>query len=69
MKPVSEFNPGTRSAPMPDVRVVTFRPLGNGYGTVECNWEDEARKGPIAESSVQKFAEGWHAKLKIAGKW
>jgi hypothetical protein len=59
----------TYTPPIPDILVVTFHADGDGYGHLECNWEVEPRKGRIAESVVQRFAEGWGAELKIAGAW
>lgn len=54
---------------MPDKRVVTAKPLGNGYSSISCNWETEPRKNPIAEWAVKGVAEGWEAELVVEGKW
>jgi hypothetical protein len=54
---------------MPDQRVVTFHPDGNGYGAISCNWENEPRKEPIAEWAAKGVAEGWEAELVVGGKW
>jgi hypothetical protein len=59
----------TRSAPMPDQRVVTYTRDGNGYGAISCSWETEPRKTAIAEWAAKGVAEGWDAELVVEGKW
>lgn len=51
------------SKPIAD-RTVTFRADPDGYGVVECSWEDEAR-GERITLAARKFAEGWKAKFNI----
>jgi hypothetical protein len=48
---------------------VTFRPDGNGYGTVTCSWEDEPRKQAISLEAAEKFAEGWKAEFTVEAAW
>lgn len=55
-----------------DPMTVTFHPdaeSGGRYGVVECSWEDEPRKTPIAASVVENFAAGWKAKLIVEAAW
>lgn len=68
-KPTPKAGLRRRNGKMPDRRVVTFTPDGDGYGSVRCNWEYEAREGRIAESAAPKLAEGWHAELKFEAAW
>lgn len=54
---------------MPDRKVVTFTPNGDGYGMVRCNWELEGRKTPIADWTVENLARGCHAELVVKAAW
>jgi hypothetical protein len=54
---------------MPDKRVVTFIPDGDGYGFVRCNWELEPRTTRIAEWTLENLAHGCHAELVVKAAW
>jgi hypothetical protein len=61
-----------RRRPNPPVaKAVTFRPdpEATGYGTVDCNWEDEPRDTLISLDAARKFAEGWKATFNTEALW
>lgn len=52
-----------------DKRTITTRPAGDGYVSVSLSWEDQPRKQPIAEWTLENFARGWKAELVEEGAW
>ncbi len=59
----------TRRRKPPANKAVTFNPTEDGYGTLDCIWEDEPRDTGISLEAARKFAEAWKAEFTVKAAW